>query len=120
MYILKWVERVQEYCETYNEWPNKSKESKNNKTKDETTSKQLCDWLKNSDFRTGNFKYLDVTDENGKPIIGILDELYKKYKLKRINEYNTAKKKFDEVSEFSKAINDGKDIDNETGIHRIG
>ena len=119
-YVLEKVKQIQIYCEKYKVWPNRNANSKENVLDDGTTVEQLCGWLKRSGYLKGVFKYSDVKDENGKSIKEVLDDLYMKYKIIRIDDYRSAKQNFEEVSEFSKALNYGKDNKNENGICRIG
>ena len=87
----EWVRRMQEYCETYHEWPNSKKESKDNKTKDGKTAKNLVNWLNLSGYNRGEFKHANE-ELDGRSLQEILDELYQKYDLKK---YLKLKQKYD-------------------------
>ena len=68
-----YVKAIKEYCNVYQEWPAKHRK---NKVINGKTGSQLATWLKRSGYNSGDFKYVNEKDENGRPLIEILDELY--------------------------------------------
>lgn len=72
-----WVDLIEEYCCTYQEWPGST--NFNDKTKDGITAAQLRTWLGNSGYMSGNFKYAHIVDENGITLQQRLDKLFSQY-----------------------------------------
>lgn len=75
--ITNYVQELKKYCEITGEWPKSGNHNKPSEC--EKTSRQLAQWLSNSGYINGNFKYKDISID-GKTIIEIIDELSKKYK----------------------------------------
>jgi len=72
--VIRWVNRIVEYCETYKEWPKKHNKIK--KCSDGTTSDQLVQWLtRTSKYTQGEFKYENIKTINGTSVKTILDNL---------------------------------------------
>ena len=82
--VLTWVHELEEYCKTYKSWPEYNNQTY--KLSNGTTSSQLYNWLRSSGYNKGEFKHIDVVDENGIKVIDIVNDLFSKYG--RISRYS--------------------------------
>ena len=103
------VEEIRIYCEEYNEWPKQKEKVKKANIK---TSHQLAQWLNNSGYNNGKFKYVELKNK--------LDELKSKY-YKSKKKFDQSKKELDE-ERHDKIVNkviSNKEKSNERKIHEI-
>ena len=122
--VLKYYFMLKEYIKVYKKWPinNSAITSKDRKKQ----VKELIDWLNDSGYLNGKFKYSNVNDKYGVSIKVCIDELYKSIFINNENSndiviywVNMIKEYFLVYQEWPKLTERVKKISNGASSHRL-